>query len=249
MKVEFNINYIINKYEKDITVQRKNRKFLYYPSSSKSLIVCFTTLGPHIYERVRMFWQEDEVWPYNFLFISDNSGTNKWGQYYLGSHLNRDIESETIEIINCVKEEYQIENIITIGSSMGGYAALYYAIKYNFLGALSVVPQVNEEIINDFGWEKWKVAIKEIGTLPSLLEIINHAEELPNLFIQYGTYSADEVAGEALFKSLNVKNGFFIKDKFDKKEHTSDFLSKDLTYNIFNLFVSLENGRIKGGIH
>lgn len=247
--MEFNIEYIINKYEKDITVGGQNRKFLLYPSSSKSLIVCFTTLGPHVYERVRMFWNEEEVWPYNFLFISDNSGEKKGGQYYLGPHPTRDIEEQTVEIINYVKEKHQINNIITIGSSMGGYAAIYYAIKYKFLGALSVVPQVNEQIINNFGWEKWKASVKEIGNLPSLLDMVDKAEELPNLFIQYGTYKADEHAGEELFKHLNVKNGLFIKDKFNKNEHTSDFLPKELSHHIFNLFISLGNERLKGGIH
>ncbi|WP_034765331.1 hypothetical protein [Rossellomorea vietnamensis] len=244
----FDVNNILLKYEKSVIIKDEETKYLHYPSESDTLIVCFTTLGPHIYERVRMFWEESEVWKYNFLFISDNNGKHS-GQYYLGAYPKREIETITSTIIDKIVRGNGIKNIITIGSSMGGYAAIYYAIKYNFLGALSVVPQVNESIINEFGWLKWKETVNEIGGLPSLITMINEADSLPNIFFQNGTYKADEVAGELIFEHLNKKNGFFIHDKFDKNDHTSDFLSKELSFSIFEVFLSIVRTRDKGGIH
>lgn len=40
------------------------------------------------------------------------------------------------------KYQVKLNNVITVGSSKGGYAALYYALKYGFGHAIAGGPQV-----------------------------------------------------------------------------------------------------------
>lgn len=77
----------------------------------------------------------------NKLFILDDFGTK--GSYYLGINGDMDIESSVISLITKIISENKIEfkNIISIGSSKGGTAALYYGLKYNFGSVIIGAPQ------------------------------------------------------------------------------------------------------------
>lgn len=69
------------------------------------------------------------------LYILDDNGET--GSYYFGQYLNFDVDSSVISLILMTARNYSIslENIITLGSSKGGTAALYFGLKYK-LGAI-----------------------------------------------------------------------------------------------------------------
>jgi hypothetical protein len=248
MSLKFNAEKVLAKYERSAHIGDDKIKYVLYPSKSDKMLVCFTTLGPHIYERIRMFWEETEEWDINFLFISDNNGAQKGGLYYLGYEDNYFVEKQTIELIKLVSELQRTKEIYTIGSSMGGYAAIYYALKLNLKGAIAVVPQANEEIIHQIGWQKWKQVLSEVGPLPNLGSMIATKDLLPSLYIQYGIYPADLAAAESLKNSLEGKNGLYMFDCFPKEEHTSDFMTKELVFQILHLFSIRRDQVVKGGI-
>src|SRR5699024_9144961 len=66
------------------------------------------------------------------LFILDNNGET--GSYYFGENLNFNVDSSVISLILFKAREYNVnlEDIISLGSSKGGSAALYFGIKYKF---------------------------------------------------------------------------------------------------------------------
>lgn len=70
------------------------------------------------------------------LFISDENYLNKdsTGSYYMGSMKQLDYESKIIKLIENIRilNNLQKKDIILIGSSKGGFAALYYGFKYNY---------------------------------------------------------------------------------------------------------------------
>ena len=246
--MKFNAATVLANYERSTYIDSAEVKYVLYPSNSDKMLICFTTLGPNIYERIRMFWNEEESWDINYLFISDNHGEQKGGLYYLGTNENYYIEKQTMNLIDHVCHQQNIKTMYTIGSSMGGYAALYYGLKLKLNGVISVVPQVNNAIIEQLGWEKWKKVLQEVGPLPDLCQLMNDSSDLPHLFIQYGTYPADLAAAEALKEVLVGKNGFFVFDCFEKADHTSDFMTKELIDRILNLFAIRSDQTIKGGI-
>lgn len=93
-----------------------------------------------------------EQHPYNYLnimsnfnihqlFIQDTCGSR--GCYYLCEKMNFSVERTVKKLIDNVLEDLNIQykNVITIGSSKGGTAALYFGLKYNFGYVVSGVPQ------------------------------------------------------------------------------------------------------------
>lgn len=246
---EFEINYVISKYEKSIKIGDNEYKYLLYPSKSNILVVCMSTLSKHIYERVRMLWNNNEEWKYNYLFISDNNGEAGEGLYYIGDTKEKLVEKYTMDIIEKIKKEQCISNIITLGSSMGGYSAIYYALKYDYLGAIAVVPQVNKKVIDEYGWQKWKVVSNVVseGNFPDLVKMISDRVKIPSLFIQYGDYEADIKAADALKEILKDKFGLTIFEKFEEKNHTSQYMTKDLIESIIELFILVDNRNILDG--
>lgn len=238
--MEFNINYVLENYERTIEIDGVEVKYLLYPSNSDKLIVCFTTLGPHIYERVRMLWEEEENWDYNILFLSDNNGPKKAGVYYLGETKELKIEKQVIEIINKVIEERNITYSISIGSSMGGYAALYFGIKLNFVGAIAVVPQINKETIDKYGIQRWKEVAGHVaeGNLPDIIEMIKKSDNLPFFYFQSGEYLPDKNTMRDFQSEIFGTPGIFVFDHFQEATHTSDYMHKELIFNIVDFFIS-----------
>lgn len=77
----------------------------------------------------------------NKLFILDDFGTK--GTYYLGLNGDFNIESSVISLISYIMSKNNIvfSNVISVGSSKGGSAAIYYGLKYNFGNVIAGAPQ------------------------------------------------------------------------------------------------------------
>lgn len=174
------------------------RKVTYYFEEGKRkdhLIIIFSAVNPpniFNYNYVSTLSYLD----CNKLYILDKYGDQ--GAYYLGENKDYSIESSVVSLINQFIKKYNISfnNIITVGSSKGGYAALYYSIKYNFGTAIVGGPQTR---LGDFLYDQGKnFSIAEYiagplnnenkGYLNSLLfKIIeSKGNYLPDLYIHVG---------------------------------------------------------------
>lgn len=63
------------------------------------------------------------------MFILDDFGPNERGSYYLGENKNFYIEELVINLLEEIQAEFNFKKKIFIGSSKGGYAALYFGTK------------------------------------------------------------------------------------------------------------------------
>ncbi|MDQ1000308.1 hypothetical protein QFZ28_000708 [Neobacillus niacini] len=154
------INCIINS---EIDEEKFRLKTLFYPGShervwnshrdiryhyieakenllNNQLIVIFAGMG-------RMF-----EYKYNYskaiseinchkLFIIDDYGAR--GSYYLGNNGDSLVETSVISLILNIASSNNVplNNILAMGSSKGGFAALYYGIKYSFGKIVAAAPQ------------------------------------------------------------------------------------------------------------
>lgn len=77
----------------------------------------------------------------NKLYILDDYGEK--GCYYLGLNGNFDVETSVMSLISKImsKKNVKFTDVIAVGSSKGGSAALYYGIKYNFKEVIAGAPQ------------------------------------------------------------------------------------------------------------
>jgi pimeloyl-ACP methyl ester carboxylesterase len=97
------------------------------------------------FHRLRMFWPLSD---YHFLFVSDTFGAEDNGCYYKGLDQNFFVERATHRIIDEVQQELELDpsQIVTAGSSMGGTAALRFALTRNLAGAVAVCPHIDLDI-------------------------------------------------------------------------------------------------------
>ncbi len=78
---------------------------------------------------------------HNKLFILDSYGPR--GCYYLGENMSFEVETSVVSLISKISTMYDIpnKNIITVGSSKGGSAALYFGMKYYYGHVIAGAPQ------------------------------------------------------------------------------------------------------------
>lgn len=123
-------------YEGEVRVKYVFKK-TYKPN--KNLIVVFSGFpakgSPPSYNYGRTI----EEFSCNKLFILDDFGAR--GSYYLCENKDFSIERSIISLINKIIKENDIETVVTAGSSKGGYAAIYYGIKYGFDHVIAASPQ------------------------------------------------------------------------------------------------------------
>lgn len=128
----------------------------------------------------------------NRLFILDDYGPR--GSYLIGEARDNSIEESVISLIKDVCEKYQVkkENVITNGTSKGGYCALYYGIKYNLGYVIAGAPQTK---LGDYLSYFPEIAdyisggheTEDIIYLNSLLyNMVQDQAEFPEIYVQVG---------------------------------------------------------------
>lgn len=138
---KFNIEYRVYPNEK---IHRSLKNIRYYFERAKifnknKLIVIFSAFSQDNpkYNYVKTLKAID----CNKLYILDDYGEK--GSYYLGLDGNFDIETSVMSLITKIMRDHNIlhKDVITMGSSKGGSAAIYYGFKYNFKEVIAGAPQ------------------------------------------------------------------------------------------------------------
>jgi hypothetical protein len=111
-------------------------------SNKDKLIIVFSAFSPTGMPPAFNYIRTLTGFDCNKLFILDDFGVR--GSYYLSLGNDSSIENSVMQLINKVLKEQGIQknNVITTGSSKGGFAALYYCIKYKFGHVIAGSPQV-----------------------------------------------------------------------------------------------------------
>lgn len=123
---KYNINYLLEK-----------------NSKSKDLLIVFSACTK-IGQKARYNYIKTlDEFKCNKLFILDDFGFDGRGAYYLGKDKDFMIEKDVLALINKITEEINPENEIYIGSSKGGYSALYFGLERKNSYIITGAPQYN----------------------------------------------------------------------------------------------------------
>lgn len=132
-------------FEKNFKSQYCTLKYILFPNKkTKKLLIVFSSY-PGISRKARYnYIFTFRKLPVSRLYILDNFGFEKKGAYYLGEDGNFHIENAVYELIEKVRKELKIkkENVVTCGSSKGGFAAIYFECKYNYGASIVGAPQI-----------------------------------------------------------------------------------------------------------
>ncbi|MDH4390391.1 MAG: hypothetical protein QE285_03075 [Aquabacterium sp.] len=119
-------------------------QFAHYRSIKPSkLLVCFSDMDAReSFNRLSWFWDQDQQWAdgVSFLFLRDTTFSD-----FLGNDAAPKRHTYQ-KIIDKALEQNGLERsqALTVGSSMGGHAAILYAFQMALAGAIVGVPQVNK---------------------------------------------------------------------------------------------------------
>lgn len=130
------------------------------------------------------------------------------------------------------------EKTFTIGGSMGGYAAIYYASLMQLNGAITNNPQIDYASTRAHQYQNWERNIRKVGSeWYDLPEFIFKWPCIPNIYLEYGNYRADRLAAEKLISALTQsENSLFIVRKTNWPGHTVNALSKITIESAIRMF-------------
>jgi pimeloyl-ACP methyl ester carboxylesterase len=94
------------------------------------------------FHRLRMFWP---LVDHHFLFLCDTFGADGNGTYYKGENGDFFVERAMDEIQGRIADRLGIDgaHTVTLGSSMGATAALRFALRRGYAGAVAVSPHID----------------------------------------------------------------------------------------------------------
>lgn len=202
------IAYVKSKYEHTM----HGVDYLLYPAKNpKQLWVLFNGALVGKYTMWSWFWRENESWDeVAYLFLKDDD--IRW---YLGSNeapktqIYRDIITNVMQSLGLEPSQ-----LCTIGHSMGGYAALYYGLLLQAGCVYVFRPQVT--------WDAAALyySVKKLEDIWVDLDVLARAQQqVPRLYLQYGEFLPDKIAGKALIDAYTEKQSFMMVERTDHPEH------------------------------
>ena len=178
------------------TSSERNVKYLFKKATnydSDKLVIVFSALGKTpVYNYVRTLEGID----INQLFILDDYG--KRGSYYLGQMPEYIVEKSVVSLIEYILKTNKIDrkNVMCAGSSKGGWAAIFFAIKLKLRYVVVAEPQIKiaKYLIDYNAFDvletitgKSEMCEEEIIELNSLLyKLVEKNDNIPQIVIHAG---------------------------------------------------------------
>lgn len=195
----------------------KTMRYALFPSVEEShgLVVIFHGyLGFEIHP-IQYGWKN-----FDLLLPYDNFGWKDLGSWFWGQQGDNYVEQMTWALIEKIRGELSSKRWFSIGASMGGFAALFYAIKYSADGVYTMTPIIDlKRKILDYRRRGIKTSYTELAALedekleniPNIYKLAGAAETLPPLFLIQNQYDRSNPFGEdtlPLLERYNEKKGW-----------------------------------------
>lgn len=222
---------IVSKHEKKLD----GINYLIYCNENtapKKMLVSFSSMGSTNYSRISWFCEQSNLEDYAFLFLYDNDN-----QFYQGSK-----NFETFKkIIFRSMSNYDIkkEHVYTVGNSMGGTAAIYYATLLGLNGAIAANPQFNIKLSAMHTSPSWVQCMKKSKEFKSIEDILDNVTFLPKIFIEYSSYLPDFYAAQEYIKIWTTYGGFIIAHHNRIIEHATDAPNKNKIISTIDFLESI----------
>jgi len=229
----FSKPYILQNYERHLD----GIDYLLYPSSNPHrLIILFSGLSGHkTYNRYSWYWDETEKWESNTVYLFLNDLSEQW---YVGNDENP-MGEKYIKIIQSVLNEYNISRskTFTVGGSMGGYGAIFYAINMGLKGAIAIHPQITYKATRKHRADDWGKKIRACGSqFYDLTDYLFKRNIIPFLYLEYGLYEADREGAEELISTFQKRQALVIIRKTANPDHVTNNPSKQTIESIITFF-------------
>ena len=151
----FDRNEVLSACGRTATIEGRDYSYVVLPGNGQTLCIHYSAFFGEWgdrrqtravfggwFHRLRMFWPATE---HSFLFLCDTFGADANGTYYKGVDGDFFVERAMDEIQTTVAEELAVDarHVVTLGSSMGATAALRFALRHDYAGAVAVSPHID----------------------------------------------------------------------------------------------------------
>lgn len=208
---------------------------------SKDMVIVFTSCTKVGQKARYNYVRTLDKYKCNKLFILDDFGFDGRGAYYLGKDKDFAIQKDVSKLIDEIIKKVDSDKNIFIGSSKGGYAALYFGLPIKNSIIIAGAPQYNlgnylnlpghKEILKYIMGDDRDESINYLNLLMSN-SIYNSRSNNNSLHIHYSkneeTYKSD------IYHLVRYLDKFKFKKKYDIKEYKSH---SELT-NYFPKFIN-----------
>ncbi len=190
------------------------------------------------FHRLRMFWPLAE---HHFLFLCDTFGADANGTYYKGENGDFFVERAMDLIERKVGDQLGVDaaHTVTLGSSMGATAALRFALRHGYAGAVAVSPHVDLDI-SALRQNRLRHVARIVGrddvNAPDLRPVMREVAELagsvpalPSLVVQsmqddHGVHDEQVLP---LVSTWEARGGRVLTDYHVAGGHTSDYATAE----------------------
>lgn len=204
---------------------------VFEPEKATRLVANFTGMQLGNFNR----WS----WFHNRFLTNDNTIYISFKDDEHLFYLNREtatVASDHIEFIKTKMEAHGLtsKDLYFIGSSMGAYAAIYFAFALDAKKAVASVPQVDFESAKLIApWTLWNRKMSELGSYWIDLDVfVRQCDTSPEVLILHGKHEADTSAANRIEAAFIDKNIVYERVRFETDKH-QDFLSTEYYDRLF----------------
>jgi len=220
-RMPFSRSYIFRHYEH----QHGGKDYLVFPVCGRRpqrLLVIFSgNVGRKTYNRYSWYWDEQEQWQGDTVCLFLNDIDSHWYVGRAGS------QERTVyrDIILRVMQQHCLpaSAVITVGGSMGGYAAILYAVELGLRAAIAVHPQLCFRSALRYKEGSWEASLRECGeNFRDLSDEIFRHNQRPVIYLEHGDCEADLVGFDDLLAALRRRESLAILRKTANSGHLTD---------------------------
>ena len=214
---------------------------VFEPAQVNKILVSFT--GMQIGHYNRWSWFCDRYQQDNTLYIVFKDDDRL---FYLDREPQNPVSKHHADFILSKLAKHQLDSkkLYTLGTSMGGYSAIYFAFRLDAYAAItssplvdvdSATPKPNPETnVTEPTTNLWSRQMTALGSAwIDLDQYILQCNSRPRIFVAHGTYRPDLAAVAKLKSALEIKNIDYIVDQVNKNEH-ADYLSAATLFDLID---------------
>lgn len=178
-------------------------------------LINFSSMNPGKFERISWFQSENFEKPTLQMFFKDES------QYFFLGAKNQYLEHIILnKIINVLKKHnLDTRSTITIGSSMGGYASIYYGFLLKSVGVISVNPLAAFQCLSLHNLSLWQRKAQESNWVDLDEFILSQQYECPLIHLIHGAYSADTCSANKVINALDQISAPYVRTFINSNQH------------------------------
>ena len=217
----------------EIILNKKEHIFIPYKDSDELLISLNTFRKNKYYTGNNKYFQYENLVEHqkcNLLFLYDANSS-----FYL--------DNDNGESFSCLLDKYlrnfNPQKVTILGSSMGGYAALYFGIMKN-INIITNNAIVNVALSKEVAWKDLQRAIDKILPCPDLSKFIPANIKDSIIYAVNGDFLMDKINAHLLRNCFLRKGRLFI-EKIDDTEHRYQLVDAEKVFSIHKLLIDARN--------